>query len=57
LGAAVIRILRDHDLAEELAHRGKERALSFTREKLWPDLKDTMEELLSRRRHGRANND
>ena len=44
---AVVRILRDQELADELVRRGKERAAKFTRERLWPQFENTMEELLS----------
>jgi L-malate glycosyltransferase len=47
LGIAVVRILRDQELADELVRRGKERAAKFTRERLWPQFENTMEELLS----------
>jgi glycosyltransferase involved in cell wall biosynthesis len=57
LGAAVIRILKNRDLAEKLVQHGKKRALSFTRDRLWPDFKGTVEELLSPRRQDEANDD
>jgi glycosyltransferase involved in cell wall biosynthesis len=47
LGIAVVRILRDQELADELVRLGKERAAKFTRERLWPQFENTMEELLS----------
>ena len=50
LGAAVVRILRDQELANELVRRGKERAARFTRERLWPEHEKIIEELLSTRR-------
>ncbi len=50
LGAAVVRILRDQELANELVRRGKERAARFTRDRLWPEHKKIIEELLSSRR-------
>jgi glycosyltransferase involved in cell wall biosynthesis len=50
LGTAVVRILRDHELADKLVRLGKERAAKFTRKRLWPEFKCTIEELLSARR-------
>ncbi|MGO9570369.1 MAG: glycosyltransferase family 4 protein [Desulfomonilaceae bacterium] len=49
LGTAVVRILRDRELAGELVRLGKERAAKFTREKLWTEFKCIIEEMLSAR--------
>jgi glycosyltransferase involved in cell wall biosynthesis len=57
LSAAVIRIMRDRDLAEELVERGKKQALCFTRDRLWPDFEGIIEERLSARRQAKANDD
>jgi glycosyltransferase involved in cell wall biosynthesis len=54
LSATVVRILKDHDLADELVRRGKERAAKFTREELWPQFENTLEELLSPKKQERA---
>jgi glycosyltransferase involved in cell wall biosynthesis len=49
LGAAAVRILRDRELADELVRRGKERAAKFSRERLWPQFRSIIEEMLSTR--------
>jgi glycosyltransferase involved in cell wall biosynthesis len=49
LSATVVRILKDHELANELVRRGKERAAKFTRERLWPQFRCIIEEMLSTR--------
>jgi glycosyltransferase involved in cell wall biosynthesis len=46
LGTAVVHILSDPELADELVRRGKERAARFTRERLWTEFKCTLDELL-----------
>ncbi len=57
LGSAIIRILKDRELADELVRRGDERASMFTRERLWPEFKGMIEELLSGAGQGKANHD
>lgn len=57
LGAAIVRILKDRELADELVRRGKEQASKFTRERLWPEFDSIIEELLHGRRQGRKNDD
>jgi len=47
LGAAVVRILGDRELADELVLRGQERAAKFTRQMLWAQFNRIIEELLS----------
>jgi glycosyltransferase involved in cell wall biosynthesis len=57
LGAAVIRILKDPDLAAELVRRGKERAAMFSRDRLWPQFKSTLDDLLVKQRRDKAHDD
>jgi glycosyltransferase involved in cell wall biosynthesis len=57
LGAAVIRILKDADLAVELVSKGKQRAAKFSRDRLWPQFKSIIDDLLAQRRRDNANND
>lgn len=54
LAAAVISILTDRELADELVRQGKERAGRFTRERLWPQFENTVKELLSPERQEKA---
>ena len=42
----MVRILKDHKLADELV-RGKKRAAKFTRERVVAPIENTLEELLS----------
>ena len=53
----MVRILRDHELADELVRHGKERAAMFTRRRLWTEFKSIIEELLSARRLDKESND
>lgn len=57
LAEAIVSILRDSELADELVRMGKHQAAKFSREKLWPELKGTMEELLSPQRQPKDNHD
>ncbi len=57
LGSAIIRILKDRELADELVRQGKERAAMFTRRRLWTEFKCIIEELLSARRLDKESND
>jgi glycosyltransferase involved in cell wall biosynthesis len=53
LAAAVISILTDRELADELVRQGKERAAMFTRRRLWTEFNSIIEELLSAGTHSK----
>ena len=53
LAVAVISILTDRELADELVRQGKERAAQFTRERLWTAFNCIIEELLPAGTHSK----